>query len=659
MSPRSFSVILVLLFLVFPFALADIAFTGRMGKVVICTELVRRFVQGEGWVDEEIVWEAYDATVYDPLEAVARFTVFFSALYALLIYFEKKYFSRTSTRLYNFITTLCYFITILQIFTGALPWLLTARFIPYVDPQYRWALWAINYVSALGASYWSTTYHFLTARDASFLLGVLFLLHIVPLASYYVGKGVYYVGRGVASQIKRGAVKKSKFRIKGVWKWRYDKIIEYVNNSGNREAAIRDLEHDRDVALRLGYVDVAKEIRRALEYFREEPHMIVRSQAPADVERGAPKSQGAERAAQRREDKQVGQTWKPQAKPAQEKPRVKPAQDKRPQVKPVRETGEPASALPKEVEERLIRAAEERRRIQERLSLYESIVSLRIFDKVVGLREVKEAIAWRFLIPVLFPERAPKGVAPKFGILLYGPPGVGKTEIMNALKEVCERVDIRTFELKPTDVHKKLVGEGEEAIARVFAEARKAPSVIFIDEAEAAMGRPQAIDSHYHRSPVAQLLREIDGLQSRSARMLIIAATNKPWSIDEAFLRPGRLDEKFYVGPPSREERAELFRRGLKDVKVVEPIDYERLADLTKPSQAGYYSGADIMEICRRAVIAAAKAGRDVTMADLERAAAETKPSIASQLAEWFDEYAGVKRREAPPSKGRSDLPYV
>ncbi|MEM2592870.1 MAG: hypothetical protein QXI60_09815, partial [Thermofilaceae archaeon] len=257
MSPRSFSVILVLLFLVFPFALADMAFTGRMGKTVIHTERATRFVQGEGWVDEEIVWEAYDATVYDPLEAVVRFTVFFSALYALLIYFDKKYFSRTSTRLYNFITTLCYFITILQIFTGALPWLLTARLIPYVDPQYRWALWAINYVSALGASYWSTTYRLLTARDASFLLGVLFLLHIVPLASYYVGKGVYRAV-GIASQIKRRAVKENRFRIKGVWKWRYDKIIEYVNNSGNREAAIRNLEHDRDVALRFGYVDVAK-----------------------------------------------------------------------------------------------------------------------------------------------------------------------------------------------------------------------------------------------------------------------------------------------------------------------------------------------------------------------------------------------------------------
>ncbi|MEM0235327.1 ATP-binding protein [Thermofilum sp.] len=617
MSPRSFSVILVLLFLIFPFALADIAFTGRMGKVVICTELVRRFVQGEGWVDEKIAWEAYDATVYDPLEAVVRFTVFFSALYALFIYFEKKYFSRVSTRLYNFIFTLCYLITILQIFTGALPWLLTARFIPYVDPQYRWALWAINYVSALGASYWSTTYHFLTARDTSFLLGVLFLLHIVPLASYYVGKGVYYVGRRVASQIKRRAVKENRFRIKGVWKWRYDKIIEYVNNSGNREAAIRDLEHDRDVALRLGYVDVAKEIRRALEYFREEPHRIMRRP-------------------------------RPQAKPAQEKPKVEPAQ----------EAGGPASALPKEVEERLIKAAEERKRIQERHSLYESIASLKIFDRVVGLKDVKEAIAWRFLIPLLFPERVPGNVEPKLGILLYGPPGVGKTELMRALEEICNKLGIKALRIKPEDMHKKYVGEGERRIAEIFEEARRAPSVIFIDEAEAAMGRHLDDASPYHRGPTAQLLNEMDGLTKKPAKMLIVAATNKPWLIDEAFLRPGRIDEKFYVGPPTREDRVELFVRGLKDAKIAEPIDCEKLADLTAPNQAGYYSGADIMDICRRAIIAAAKSGRGVTMADLERVIAETKPNLQRQLVEQFNEYAGVKREEAA-AKGRFELPYV
>lgn len=292
----------------------------------------------------------------------------------------------------------------------------------------------------------------------------------------------------------------------------------------------------------------------------------------------------------------------------------------------------------------------ERRRLEEerRRRLFKEIASLRIFGGVVGLREAKEEIAWKFLIPLFFPEKA-AGVKPHLGILLYGPPGVGKSELAKSLAEVCKKHGIQVLSISPKDVQQEIVGRGEKYIAETFTKARRAPSAIIIDEAEAVIGKRQETDSRHHSSTLLQFLKELDGALNEGLKILVIACTNRPDMIDEAALRPGRLGTQIYVPPPSYEERKELFNLFLAGKSIEPPIDYGRLAHLTEPNQIGYYSGDDIREICRDAAVIAAKSGRTrVSMRDLEAAIARRPPSISRLTLSYYNEYRRLREGEAP-----------
>ncbi|MEM2189277.1 MAG: ATP-binding protein, partial [Nitrososphaerota archaeon] len=371
----------------------------------------------------------------------------------------------------------------------------------------------------------------------------------------------------------RGArtVHEDELRIKGARRWRWDDFVAYYNTSKNKEAALRDMEHDLNVARKLGDECLATEIKRALDYIKGG-----RIGAPA-----AQKTPAAQPTAQQELD---------------------------------------------------ARSRRER--------LFEEIASLRIFDNVVGLREAKEAIAWKFLIPLLFPEKAP-GVEPRLGVLLYGPPGVGKSELARSLANVCERLGIQVLTLRPTDVDKPLVGLGEKSVARTFEAARRMPTVVIIDEALTVIGRRQPSESRVHQGPFETFLQELDSAMSdRSMRILIVACTNRPDLLDDAALRPGRIGEKIYVPPPGREERKALFRLFLSGKPVSGEIDYDRLADLTEASQVGYYSGDDIRAICQDALVEAYKRGREaITMEDLEAAASKRAPSISHTFLSFYEEF--------------------
>jgi SpoVK/Ycf46/Vps4 family AAA+-type ATPase/membrane-bound metal-dependent hydrolase YbcI (DUF457 family) len=285
---------------------------------------------------------------------------------------------------------------------------------------------------------------------------------------------------------------------------------------------------------------------------------------------------------------------------------------------------------------------------------FEDLVSLKVFDGVVGLREAKEEIVWKFLVPALYPEKA-GGRKPGGGMLLYGPPGTGKTELARVLKEVCEENGIKFVHVSPASVNKPYHGQSEAEIAKVFSEARSASNgaIIFIDEADALLGMRGESDPNWSYNELSQFLQEMDGLNTRCERIFVIACTNKPWNVDPAATRPGRLSKRVYIPPPNYSERKELFKLFLKDKKVGE-IDFDRLAYLTS-SEAGVYSGADIMQICDEARVLAEKRGSNsITMKDLEEAIEKTAPSIPPKLLDAYEEYEKEYSGKKPPTEAQA-----
>jgi transitional endoplasmic reticulum ATPase len=285
---------------------------------------------------------------------------------------------------------------------------------------------------------------------------------------------------------------------------------------------------------------------------------------------------------------------------------------------------------------------------------FDDLVSLKVFEDVVGLREAKEEIVWKFLVPILYPEKA-GGRKPGGGMLLYGPPGTGKTEIARVLEKVCEENGIKFIPASPRSINRPLNGMSEKQIAQLFSEARSAPNgaIIFIDEADALLGMRGLLDPNWSFNLISQFLQEMDGLNTRCERIFVIACTNKPWNVDPAVTRPGRLSKRVYIPPPNYSERKELFKLFLKDKKVGE-IDFDRLAYLTS-SEAGVYSGADIMQICDEARVLAEKRGSNsITMKDLEEAIEKTAPSIPPKLLDAYEEYEKEYSGKKPPTEAQA-----
>lgn len=339
---------------------------------------------------------------------------------------------------------------------------------------------------------------------------------------------------------------------------------------------------------------------------------------------------------------EAGASWSP------------PIEMRTPRPEPPAEEKPPMPEAPaKSAADRRMEAVQEvEQKVEERHGTsFEDLVSLKVFDGVVGLREAKEEIVWKFLVPALYPEKA-GGRKPGGGMLLYGPPGTGKTELARVLKEVCEENGIKFVHVSPASVNKPYHGQSEAEIAKVFSEARSASNgaIIFIDEADALLGMRGESDPNWSYNELSQFLQEMDGLNTRCERIFVIACTNKPWNVDPAATRPGRLSKRVYIPPPNYEERKELFKLFLKDKKVGE-IDFDRLAYLTS-SEAGVYSGADIMQICEEARVLAEKRGSNtITMKDLEEAIEKTAPSIPPKLLDAYEEYEKEYSGKKPPTE--------
>ena len=260
------------------------------------------------------------------------------------------------------------------------------------------------------------------------------------------------------------------------------------------------------------------------------------------------------------------------------------------------------------------------------------------FKDVAGLEEVKEQIRLKLLYPFTHPELADKfGIKRGGGILLYGPPGTGKTLIARA---TAGEIEAAFFAVKPSEVMSKWVGEAEQNIQKLFATARRWPrSVIFIDEVESLVPKRSRSNSTVMQRVVPQILAELEGFEQKEAdgALLFIGATNEPWALDPAVLRPGRFDEKIYVGLPDLEARHRIIELQLALRPLATDITFMTLAE-----RLVGYSGADIVNICHKAsaipFIEGVKTGqsRDMTWTDFETVLETIRPSVSEkQLAKY------------------------
>jgi len=217
------------------------------------------------------------------------------------------------------------------------------------------------------------------------------------------------------------------------------------------------------------------------------------------------------------------------------------------------------------------------------------------WDDVGGLEEIKqelqEAVEWPLKYPKLF-EKA--GIRPLNGILLFGPPGCGKTLLAKAIANESQSNFIA---IKGPEIYSKWVGESERAVREIFRKARQAaPSIIYFDEIDAiSSGRGINQSTQTFASIVNQILVEMDGIENRKG-IITIASTNRPDIVDPAFLRPGRFDRLIYVKEPDFDARLKILKVHTKTMPLAENVSLKGIAQNTVG-----YSGADLENVCREA----------------------------------------------------------
>jgi len=273
------------------------------------------------------------------------------------------------------------------------------------------------------------------------------------------------------------------------------------------------------------------------------------------------------------------------------------------------------------------------------------------WNDIVGLDDAKKAIREAIVYPSLRPDLFPLGW-PR-GILLFGPPGCGKTLLAAA---VANEIKAKFIPVDAASIMSKWLGEAEQNVARLFRLARResshSPVIIFIDELDSLMG-VRRFEVGGETRVRNQFLKEMDGIidKKNPIRVYVVGATNKPWALDLPFIR--RFQKRIYVPPPNYKQRLEIFQLYTKFLRLAPDVDLTQLAKLTDG-----FSGSDIMDVCQsvqlkvnseifeKCVDYTKAKPRPITMRDFLEVLKKRKPSISKesiiQYEKWSNEFKAL-----------------
>ena len=266
------------------------------------------------------------------------------------------------------------------------------------------------------------------------------------------------------------------------------------------------------------------------------------------------------------------------------------------------------------------------------------------FKDIAGLEDAKKAFREKVILPFEHPELFKKyGKKAGGGILLYGLPGTGKTRFAEACANEADALFIPS---KCSDIKSKWYGESEQKVKQIFGKAKKSKTgkaIIFFDEFEAIGAMREENANSGNNDLVPEILAEMQGIGSSSSdcTIVVLAATNKPWAIDSAFLRPGRFDQKIYIPLPDLEARKKLFELKLNNVPAKD-LDLDVLAKMTEG-----YNGADITEFVERlkmnAINMSLESGKEklITREDVNEVAKLIKSSVNTEDIERLEKFEG------------------
>ncbi len=259
------------------------------------------------------------------------------------------------------------------------------------------------------------------------------------------------------------------------------------------------------------------------------------------------------------------------------------------------------------------------------------------YEDIGGMKHIIEKVRELVELPLRHPELFRRlGIEPPKGILLYGPPGVGKTLLAKA---VANETEAYFTSINGPEIMSKFYGESEQRLREIFEDAKKhAPAIIFIDEIDAIAPKRDEVIGEVERRVVAQLLTLMDGLESRG-NIIVIAATNRPNAVDPALRRPGRFDREIEIPLPDKQGRLEILQIHTRNMPLAKDVNLVRLAEMTHG-----YTGADLAALVREAAMNALR--RYLPKIDLNQE--RIPPEILDEMVVTFDDFTKAFKEIVP-----------